>query len=184
MISNTLRYLPIILSLHFCAGVITSAQEIKEEVEKIIGNTFGEEVSYMIQKYSLSPEIKKKIEIEVKQRFFDEYIYIYTVSLDDTTIAYGFLDNVYGKTMPITFLVLLTTEGNIISSDIIKYREPYGGEVSNESWNDQFTGKNSKSDFTVGKTISSISGVTISVNSVTKGIRKLILLYQSIKDEL
>jgi len=94
------------------------------------------------------------------------------------------LDNVIGKSMPITFFVLLDVEGNIISTNIIKYREPYGGSVSNENWNQQFTGKNSSSDFTVGKSVNGISGATISVNSVTKGIRKITLLYEEIKDDI
>jgi len=37
-----------------------------------------------------------------------------------------------------------------------------------------------ESDFVVGKDVSGISGATISVNSVTKGIKKLTLLLNEI----
>jgi Na+-translocating ferredoxin:NAD+ oxidoreductase RnfG subunit len=172
----------ILLIINF--NSILSAQEIKEEVERIIKENFSEDVNSELLKFQIPKELKKEIEYSVKQRFFKDMLYIYKIYVKDTIIAYGFLDNVIGKSMPITFFVLLDIEGNIISTNIIKYREPYGGAVSNENWNKQFAGKNSKSDFTVGISVNSISGATISVNSVTKGIRKITLLYAAIKDKL
>ena len=160
------------------------AQEIKERTETIITESFEKDVNFTFRKYTLPPNIKRKIEYIVKQKFFKDLLYVYKISLNDTPIAFGFLDNVIGKSMPITFFVLLDVEGNIISTNIIKYREPYGGAVSNENWNEQFTGKNSDSDFTIGKSVNGISGATISVNSVTKGIRKITLLYEEIKDDI
>ena len=176
-----LAFLFLILNL---VEITTLAQVIKEETEALIIETFGEEVNFTFSKFKLSDKIKKKTEGIVKQKFFGDFIYLYNISANDKIIAFGFLDNVYGKSMPITFFVLIDINGNIISTNIIKYREPYGGAVSNENWNEQFTGKNSNSDFTVGKSVKSISGATISVNSVTKGIRKITLLYEEIKDDI
>jgi len=160
------------------------AQEIKERTETIISESFGKDVNFTFWKYTLPPNTKRKIENTVKQKFFKDWLYVYNISIKDSAIAFGFLDNVIGKSMPITFFVLLDVEGNIISTNIIKYREPYGGAVSNENWNEQFSGKNSSSDFTVGRSVNGISGATISVNSVTKGIRKIALLYEEIKDDI
>jgi len=162
----------------------TLAQVIKEETEALIIETFVEEVNFTFSKFGLSDKIKKKTEGIVKQKFFGDFIYLYTISANDKIIAFGFLDNVYGKSMPITFFVLIDINGNIISTNIIKYREAYGGAVSNKAWIEQFTGKNIEANFKVGWDISSISGATISVNSVTKGIKKILLLYEEIKDEL
>lgn len=160
------------------------AQEIKERTERIITESFGKDVNFTFRKYTLPPNTKRKIEYTVKQKFFKDWLYVYKISVKDSVIAFGFLDNVIGKSMPITFFVLLDVEGNITSTNIIKYREPYGGAVSNDNWNEQFTGKNSNSDFTVGRSVNGISGATISVNSVTKGIRKIALLYEEIKDDI
>jgi len=160
------------------------AQEIKERTETIITESFGKDVNFTFRKYTLPPNTKRKIENSVKQKFFKDWLYVYNISIKDSAIAFGFLDNVIGKSMPITFFVLLDIEGNITSTNIIKYREPYGGAVSNDNWNEQFTGKNSGSDFTVGKSVNGISGATISVKSVTKGIRKIALLYEEIKDDI
>ena len=98
----------------------------------------------------------------------------------DSIRAIGLMDNVLGKSLPITFLVLFDLKGTIIKSSIVKYREPYGGGVSNSNWNTQFEGKNFKSSFDVGDDIQGISGATISVNSVSKGIKKLTILFNEI----
>lgn len=102
---------------------------------------------------------------KVSQKFFSDEVYLYKVFLDKKLIGYGLIDNVYGKSLPITFLVMFDKNGNILCSEIIKYREPYGGAIQSRECNDQFKGKNSCSDFIVQKDISGISGATISVNS-------------------
>ncbi len=168
----------------FFSSATNFAQEIKERTETIITKSFGKDVNFAFRKYTLPSNIKRKIEYKVKQKFYRDLLYIYKISVQDTVIAYGFLDNVIGKSMPITFFVLLDVEGNIISTNIIKYRESYGVAVSNKNWNEQFSGKNSNSDFTIGESVNGISGATISVNSVTKGIRKITLLYEEIKDDI
>ena len=67
--------------------------------------------------------------------------------------------------------------------DIIRYREPYGGAVASRNWLNQFTGKSGGDNFKVDKEIDSISGATISVNSVARGVQKLTLVMEHIISE-
>src|SRR2546427_6382509 len=53
----------------------------------------------------------------------------------------------------------------LFRSDILVYREPYGGEVAYEPWRRQFRGKSTGDSLRVGKEIRSISGATISVHA-------------------
>ncbi|MFO7444739.1 MAG: FMN-binding protein [Ignavibacteriaceae bacterium] len=183
-------FLPIIMKKNIITILILLSQlyifpqEIKERTEEIITSAFKEKISLEMQKYAIPADIKSNIEKEVRQRFFDKHVFVYKISNGSSLKGYAILDNVYGKSMPITFLVIFDTSGNIISSDIVKYREPYGGAVSGENWNRQFAGKNDLSGFTVGKDIDGISGATISVNSVTKGIEKLTRLIREIKNRI
>lgn len=155
-------------------------QNIQEKVNMSLQNCYGKNIQIDFEKYRLNNELKNVIEKKVSQKFFSDEVYLYKVFLDKKLIGYGMLDNVYGKSLPITFLVMFDANGKIQCSEIIKYREPYGGAIQSREWNDQFKGKNSYSDFIVGKDISGISGATISVNSVTKGIKKLTLLLNEI----
>ncbi|HTO73190.1 MAG TPA: FMN-binding protein [Gemmatimonadales bacterium] len=87
------------------------------------------------------------------------------------TAGYALVRNVLGKDQPITFLVATDTAGVLRDVDILVYREPYGGEVAYEAWRKQFRGKTASDPLVIGKDIRSISGATISSNSVTLGVR-------------
>lgn len=157
-----------------------SAQNIKDKVNQFINESFGFPVSYSFSKYNINEKIKNNIERQVKQRFNNDFVYLYKITSNEKIVSLGVLDNVYGKAMPITFMVLFDLKGKIISTNIIKYREQYGGAVSNKEWLNQFKEKNYQSGFATGKDISGISGATISVKSVSAGINKLSLLIDHI----
>jgi len=72
----------------------------------------------------------------------------------------------------------------VYDSEIVKYRESYGGEVKSKSWLNQFIQYNSDSNYKVGDAIDGITGATISVKSVTKGIKKLAILISQIINDL
>lgn len=158
--------------------------EIQSRTEEILRAHFGKDINITYKKYDLDRNVKSSIENQAEQRFFGDYIYIWQVESNDSIKAIALMDNVYGKTLPITFLVIFQLDGSISSTHIIKYREDHGGAVSSDNWNEQFNGKNRKSSYTVGKDIQGISGATISVRSVTKGIQKLTLLYEEIRQAL
>ncbi|MCF8243338.1 MAG: FMN-binding protein [Melioribacteraceae bacterium] len=179
-------YLKIFVCLLFIGllGEVFAGNEIREKSEKIIHSRFGESSTFELIKYQISDEIKSQIENKCGQRFFKNFVYLYKIKGSEGEKAFALLDNVYGKSMPITFMVIFNTDGKILTSEIIKYREPYGGGVASSEWNSQFIDKDAGSSFEVGKNIDSISGATISVRSVTKGINKLALLIDLIKEKI
>ena len=160
------------------------AGPIKENSEKHIFSQFSQDINISMHTLKLNKKNKQTIQNQAQQIFYKDELYYWKISQNDTTIAYAFLDNVKGKSMPITFMVILNKEGTIKNTNVIKYREPYGGEVGNNRWLEQFNEKNEKSNYNVGKTIDGITGATISVNSLSKGIKKIVLLYSQVKDNL
>ena len=86
------------------------------------------------------------------------------------------MDNVIGKSMPITFIVVFNDTGEVKYSSLIKYREAYGGEVKSKAWLNQFNGMRQDSVYKFPDNIAGISGATMSVSSMTRGIGKLSLL--------
>ena len=90
----------------------------------------------------------------------------------DSLLGFAVVRNSKGKDQPITYLVAVDSASRLKDVDILAYREPYGGEVAYDSWRKQFRGKTAQDPLQVGKDIRSISGATISVNSVTLGVRR------------
>ena len=175
-----------LISFYFIllGGILLGGSPIRDAAEKYIISQFDVDVSIYMHTLKLDTELKVLVQNKVKQRFYRDELYYWNISNNDTTIAYALMDNVLGKSMPITFLVILNNEGNILASEVIKYREAYGSEVGNKNWLGQFTYFNDTTDFKVGKNIDGISGATISVNSLSKGIQKMAVLFPFIKNKL
>jgi len=160
------------------------ASDIKNACEVYLSNLYPDNTNIKMHILKLNKHMKKKVENQVKQKFYRDKLYYWNIIKEDTTIAFAFLDNVIGKSMPITFLVVLNINGNIINTNVIKYREAYGGEVSNKGWLRQFESRNKDSSYEINKNIDGISGATISVKSISKGIQKISTLFPLIRNQL
>jgi Na+-translocating ferredoxin:NAD+ oxidoreductase RnfG subunit len=171
----------LILLLTFLPHIIL-ANEIKDNCERVIREYFNDEVVFSYYEYEIAENLLQKIERQCQQKFFKQKIVVWEILKQDTLHAIGLLDNVYGKSLPITFMTLFNTNGSVLKSDIIKYRESYGGGIADQNWLEQFNGKNNEGSFINGQDISIISGATISSHSITKGIRKLSFIIHPILD--
>ena len=97
---------------------------------------------------------------------------VYRVSRRGALLGFAEVLNSKGKDRPITYLVATDSADALRDVDILVYREPRGGEVAYEPWRRQFRGKSAKDPLQVGKDIRNVSGATISVHSVTRGVRR------------
>ena len=102
------------------------------------------------------------------------FTFYYGIKNDKPT-GYMLIDNIIGKSFPITFMTLLNTDGTVRDVEIMVYREPQGWEVRNKSFRHQFYGKDSSSD---SRDILSISGATLSVNAIKRGVYKAMAAYK------
>jgi Na+-translocating ferredoxin:NAD+ oxidoreductase RnfG subunit len=91
--------------------------------------------------------------------------------------GYFFVDAVIGKHELITYAVALSSEGKVLQTEILEYREAYGGEVRSAGWRQQFTGRQHGDPVRIGRDIKNISGATLSSEHVTDGIRRLLATY-------
>ena len=92
-------------------------------------------------------------------------------------MGYLLIDNIIGKSFPITFFTLLNTDGTVRDVEIMVYREPRGWEVKNQAFLSQFFGKDSTSD---SREINSITGATLSVNALRTGVYKALAAYKTL----
>jgi hypothetical protein len=91
--------------------------------------------------------------------------------------GYFFVDAVIGKHDLITYAVALGLDGKVRQTEILEYREAYGGEVRNVRWRAQFTGRQHGDPVRIGHDIQNISGATLSCEHVTDGIRRILATY-------
>jgi Na+-translocating ferredoxin:NAD+ oxidoreductase RnfG subunit len=127
------------------------------------------------EKKWLSGEQKTAIEALTMELFEENRITYYVGMKDKKPMGYMVVDHMIGKSFPITFMVVLNVDGTVREVEIMTYREPRGWEVRNKSFLSQFLGMNAESDF---RGIHSITGATLSVRAITRGVRKAVAAYQ------
>lgn len=168
--------------IFICAIYFLSAQSFEELTEGKLHEIYPDAIGFMSKDFLIPEPIKKTIEKTVHQSFFRPTLYTWKITNADSTVFYAVVDNVLGKVQPITFLVVFSSANTIEYVEILKYREAYGAEISRKSFLDQFLGTDATSPLKKGEDIKNISGATISVNAISRGIKKINLLFPTIKD--
>jgi Na+-translocating ferredoxin:NAD+ oxidoreductase RnfG subunit len=157
---------------------------IRDDAEELIFSTYGEDIQVHFKKWNPSQEIKIYSEKKARSRFMFDHVYFWKISESNSLVGVAILDNVLGKLLPITYLTCFNLDGQLINAHIVKYREDYGYEVGNRRWLNQFLGLDASSDYKVGKNIDGISGATISVNSVTRGINRSAIIVEHLLSKI
>lgn len=84
------------------------------------------------------------------------------------------------KTLPFSFLVALRPDGAVDQVLLLTYREPRGGEIARKVFRDQYRGKTLADPIRRGRDIRNISGATISVDALSRGVRRAIALMDAL----
>jgi hypothetical protein len=90
--------------------------------------------------------------------------------------GFAIVDHVIGRTEYITWLCVLTPSGAIRRMEVMTYREPYGSEIRDRRFLDQFTNKDASTPVRVGHEIGNIGGATMSVHALTDRVRFVLQL--------
>ena len=169
--------------LSFIISTQTFGGELRDDAIIVINNSFNNDITVETFKLKINGKLKKMGEQFAGQRFYGDFVYYYKIIRNKKLLGYAVLDNVVGKVKPITFLVIFSIDFSVKKVEIIKYREEHGREVQNRSWLNQFNGKMVNSDLELNNGIDGISGATISVNSIIKGVKRLLSLINNMGDD-
>ena len=101
--------------------------------------------------------------------------YYFGLNEEGQPIGAMVIGNEIGRSYPITFMVVINPDGTVKDVEIMVYREPHGWEVRFESFLSQFFRRNAGDPF---DNINNITGATLSVRSMTRGVKKAVAEYQ------
>jgi hypothetical protein len=85
-----------------------------------------------------------------------------------------------GKSLPFRFLVAIRPDGAVEQVLLLDYREPRGDEVRRGVFRRQYVGKRLDDPIRRGRDIRNISGATISVDSLSRGVRRALALHEEL----
>ena len=96
----------------------------------------------------------------------------YELKSNEETFAYMVIDKAKSKVDEFTYMVLFNTDASIQQVSVLQYRENYGGEIASKRFLKQYIGKTAGNQMEYLKDIDGISGATISVRSINRGVKR------------
>ena len=186
MISRFLKFFLAYLVMGIALGIFVPSS-FSEEEEKVLDvqvyltKKRAFEIAFPgadkvdLEKKWLTDEQKKAIGDLCLQKFEPNRVTFYVGKRGGVPMGYAIIDHEIGKSFPITFMVVLNVDGSVRDVEILVYREPRGWEVRYPSFMDQFTGKNADTDYRI---INSITGATLSVRAMVKGVSRATAAYK------
>ena len=90
--------------------------------------------------------------------------------------GWAFIQNTIGKHKPMTYMVGIAPDGEVTNVEILVYRESRGSEVRKARFNYQYEGKTIHDPIRINRDIINISGATMSVRSMSAGVKRALVL--------
>lgn len=136
-----------------------------KKVDREIKDTFEVE-QYSYQGVEIPESLQREIPSRVSTQNF------FKIEGNDQLLGYAYLDRAPSKTAEFDYLVIFKEDLSIARTKVLVYREEYGGEIGSKRWLRQFNGKSKASE--LGH-IAAISGATISVRSMKKAVKDILI---------
>jgi Na+-translocating ferredoxin:NAD+ oxidoreductase RnfG subunit len=124
----------------------------------------------------LSREQKEIIEQRIGWKFPEESFDVYIGETGDKVDGYAMVHNTIGKHKHMTYMVGVDNEGACTDVELLVFREAKGSEVRRKRFNAQYEGKTVSDPIRINKDILNISGATMSVRSISAGVKRVLVL--------
>jgi Na+-translocating ferredoxin:NAD+ oxidoreductase RnfG subunit len=134
--------------------------------------------SERIKKELLRVPTDKKMMIEerIGWKFPEAAFEVYIGETGTHVDGYALVQNTIGKHKPMTYMVGVDNTGHVLNVELLVFREARGSEVRTKRFNVQYEGKTAADPVRINKDIINISGATMSVRSMSAGIKRVLVL--------
>lgn len=127
--------------------------------------------------FVLNEEEKRAVERLSKTQVESSIFTFYIGYKGSELLGYAAIETHMVRTMPETFMVVLSPAGDQRKTVILAFYEP-PEYIASQKWLDQFTGRPLSDDLWPGRDIHGIVGSTLTTNAITGGVRKVLALYR------
>ncbi|MEX0827916.1 MAG: FMN-binding protein [Haliea sp.] len=119
----------------------------------------------------------KKAEQMARVRIESKLFTFYIGKKNSEILGYAAIDSHIVRTLPETFMVVLTPEGRVRTTLVLAFYEPLEYAPA-ERWLGQFRDQKLSPDLWVGREIAGIAGSTLTAQAIIQGVRKVLALFQ------
>ncbi len=122
----------------------------------------------------LTKEEKSQLQNKLRRKIYEDFFVVYMGIKSGEVTGYAIITEEIGKFHPYTFVVSVDLKGEIDKIAILVYRESRGSEIAKKRFLYQFKGKSLKNKIRINRDIINISGATMSVVTMCKGVKKIL----------
>ena len=108
---------------------------------------------------------------------------VFKVLLGEKLLGWAVALNEKGMKEPITFLVGIDVEGDVLDVYVLEYREPHGSEITRPAFLSQFYGKTVNSPLIVGQDIDGVTQATISSKAAAGAVKKALRIIDELRKD-
>jgi hypothetical protein len=163
------------LSALLLAPLLVGARVYHTE-EEALALAFPEASSIQTVTYLLDDGARLRAAERCGNRIRDRLVTFYEARREEVMLGRAVILKERAKTLPFHFLVALRPDGAVDQVLLLDFREPRGYEIDRSSFRRQYRGKTLRDPVRRGRDIRNISGATISVDALSRGVRRALAL--------
>lgn len=145
----------------------------EEEAAKVM---FPDSEKIHREDLALTAEQKDFVEQRIGWKFPESSFPVFWGETQGKVDGYAIVQNTIGKHRPITYMVGVDVEGEVMNFEVLVYREARGNEIAKKRFNYQYHGKDARDPIRINRDIINISGATMSVRSASAGVKRVLVL--------
>lgn len=144
-----------------------------EEAAKLM---FPDSEQIDAQTVVLTPAQKATVEERIGWQFPEHSFECFIGRSNGTVDGWAMIQHTIGKHKPMTYMVGVDPNGEVINVEVLIYRESRGSEVRTKRFNYQYEGKTLYDPIRINRDVINISGATMSVRSMSAGVKRVLVL--------
>lgn len=148
--------------------------------EAAVKAVFSENEKVVKRTRAFTQEQKKRIESRLGWTVAESSVAVFEGYRDSQTSGWAVIAEEIGKFKPMTFMVKVSNKGKVERVEMMVYREPVGAEVRRKRFWGQFKGKSAQDRLRINRDILNITGATMSVQAMTAGVRKALVILEEL----
>lgn len=159
---------------------LTPQEMVQEDIyltpEDAAKLTFPESDSIRLEVITLTEDQKRLIEERIGWQFPESTFDCFIGETNGEIDGWAFIQHTIGKHKAMTYMVGVDPDGKVTNVEVLVFRESRGSEVRKKRFNYQYHGKTIEDPVRINRDIINISGATMSVRSMSAGVKRVLVL--------
>jgi len=156
----------------------TSVAEVYLSKEEALKQVLGAECHYVYEPKNVPQSLMQLMAQRGMTTQNESTAHFFSCTEPDGTRSVAVIGAEIGKHLPITYIIGISSSGEVRRVEMMVFREIRGWEVRERRFMLQYEGKRKGDDVTIGRQIRNVSGATLSAQAISRGVEKSLLLWE------